>query len=322
MEEKMLVIRMMGLGDVTCIGIPAIRHIIKLYPNTHITLLTHGPGRELVSLAEPNLRIIHLESDDWPKDMIKAMAAFLKLANQLIGESFTRIINLDTWFMPCLLARFLKDAGEPLEGNYLSKPVDNMLAEYASGKLHPSYVKEQKLYMHSTFTNMPIWHTVWWQNGVREPRGYPEFYLRHCCGFTDIEMNMRIHVPPDSELQALKDKQKVIALACKARTSERHYPFEAELKQYLEAAGYYVWIGFDGSVPMDKTLSMLKATDLLVTVPSAPQWLATSVGCPSFVVSGKVDPRTLAPDYATPMSAEPFPAKDVAEAISEVLGKT
>lgn len=121
------------------------------------------------------------------------------------------------------------------------------------------------------------------------------------------------------KLTKIATKQKVIALATEARTAERSYPDGKALQKLLEKAGFYVWSGFDGSQPMRKTLSMLKSSDLLITVPSAPQWLATTVGCPSLVVVGEVDARTLMPDYATENSKIPVPAVELVESVISIF---
>ena len=70
---------------------------------------------------------------------------------------------------------------------------------------------------------------------------------------------------------------------------------------------------------MRQTLAQLAMTDLLITVPSAPQWLAASVGCKSLVITGEVDPRTIMPDYATDMSSEPVDPQILVSGAREIL---
>ena len=312
---KILIIRMLGLGDVTCIGIPAIRYIESKYPEAEISVLTFSAGADVIHLAEPEVSIIKMEKDEWPDNIIHAMERFLMLAEKIIGQEYHQIINLDTWFMPCFLARFLKDAGENLQGNFMSIPVAELIDQLDKQTLQHDYVHNPANYMQSTFFGMTRWHTPWWEYGTVPDFGYPEFYLRQCCGFSDIEMDMQIAVEANHTLEKIAKKQKVIALATEARTSERSYAHGKELQKLLEKAGFHVWTGFDGSLPMRKTLSMLKSSDLLITVPSAPQWLATTVNCPSLVIVGEVDARTLMPDYATEPSSTPIPAAELVESV-------
>ena len=225
----------------------------------------------------------------------------LGLAEKIVGEEFEQIINLDTWFMPCFLTRFLKDAGESVIGNFMSISVQELLDKFQSQTLEPEYVNDPARYMHSTFFSMERWHQPWWLGEHLPSGGYPEFYLRSCCSFDLHDLDTEIKVEADKTLLELKQKQRVIALAPDTRTPERSYPFARELTTLLESNGYHVWSNFDGSLPLSQTLAKLKASDLLVTAPSAPQWLATAVGCPSLIISGTVDPRTLMPDYATDM---------------------
>ena len=318
-KSKILIIRMLGLGDVTCIGIPAIRHFKKKFPDAELTVLTYAAGEEVLSLAEPDVRIIALKKGEWPDDFLPAIEAFLGLAETLIGESFTQIVNLDTWFMPCFLARFLKDVGESVSGNYLSKSLQELLTEFEAQTLRAEYVNDPSEYIDSSFMAMPRWHSPWWEFSTLPDYGYPEFFLRFCCGFSDVDMDMEIAVPVNERLKKIGRRKKVIALATSARTEERNYPYGDKLESLLKKAGFEVWTGFDGSQPMRKTLSKLKATDLLVTVPSAPQWLATAVGCPSLVISGDVDPRTLMPDFATEPSEEPVSPEELLESIKSIF---
>ncbi|MBU2977942.1 hypothetical protein KO501_06880 [Alteromonas sp. C1M14] len=308
---------MLGLGDVTCVGIPAIRHIKQKYPDANIHVLTYAAGEDIIALAEPDVHIMALKKGEWPENIVNAMQTFLGLAETILGEKYSRIINLDTWFMPCFLARFLKDAGEPVVGNTMSISVAELVDKFQQQTLSADYVNVPEHYMQSTWLSMAQWHTAWWENGISLERGYPEFYLRRCCGFGDIAMDMAIDVPADTALAAM-DKP-VVAMATEARTKERHYPYGEQLKQLLEEQGVMVWSGFDGRYPMLDTLGKLKASQLLITVPSAPQWLATTVNTPSLVISGTVDPRTLMPEFATDMSSQPVAAEILAEGVMNIL---
>lgn len=318
-NKKILVIRMLGLGDVTCVGIPAVRYFREKIPEAEITLLTYGVGKDIAELAGDDFAIMQLPKDEWPDNIIQAMERFLGLANEILAEEFDLIVNLDTWFMPCFLARFLKDAGEQVQGNYMSVNVEQLITELQMQTLKHDYVHDPANYMESTFTAMSSWHMPWWEFGYLPDYGYPEYYLRRCCGFDDISMDMSIKVDANPTLERLQKKQKVIALACDARTEERNYPHQKQLTKLLEKKGYHVWTGFDGKDSMRKTLSKLKATDLLVTVPSAPQWLATTVGCPSLVIVGQVDARTLMPDYATEASVVPVAPEQLFDSICSIF---
>lgn len=308
---------MLGLGDVTCIGIPAIRYVRKCHPEAELHVLTYAAGEEVLRLAEPGIRIKSLKQGEWPENIVEAMQTFLGLAEQILAEEYTRIINLDTWFMPCFLARFLKDAGEPVTGNTMTISVAELVDQFQAQTLSPDYVHDPSRYMQSSWLSMAQWHTPWWEYGQSPERGYPEFYLRRCCGFSALEMDMSVEVEADPALAALN--KPVVAMATEARTAERHYPYGAELKALLEQNGVHVWSGFDGRCSMQQTFAQLKASDLLVTIPSAPQWLAATVSTPSLVISGSVDPRTLMPDFATDMSTVPVLPEQIAAGVMDIL---
>lgn len=314
-QEKILVIRMLGLGDVTCIGVPGVRHLKKQYPNAEIHMLTYATGFEVMALAEPDIKTFGLKANEWPEDIVAAMEAFLGLAEIIVGEAYTKIINLDTWFMPCFLARFLKDAGERVEGNYIGMSIADLVDQFQQQTLQPTFVNDPSHYMQSTWFSMVRWHTTWWESEYLPEKGYPEFYLRHCCGWQSAELDMHIDVKQNTKLAKIRKHKKVIALATEARTAERVYPYGDELKVALQQAGFEVWSQFDGSQSLRETLSMLKASDLLISVPSAPQWLAMAVGCPTLIISGMVDPRTLMPDYATDMSHQPATVESLIEGV-------
>lgn len=57
---------------------------------------------------------------------------------------------------------------------------------------------------------------------------------------------------------------------------------------------------------------------LLISVTSAPQWLATAVRCPVMIISGNFDPHTLMPDYASDMSDQPAAVQSIVEGASLV----
>ena len=318
-QEKILVIRMLGLGDVTCIAVPAVRYLKKQHPSAEIHVLTYAAGFEVMALAEPKINTFGLKSGEWPEDIIPAMESFLGLAETIIGEAYTKIINLDTWFMPCFLSRFLKDAGEKVEGNYIGMSIADLIDQFQKKTLQATFVNDPSHYMQSTWFSMVRWHTTWWESEYLPERGYPEFYLRTCCGWQDAELDMHIDVKQNTKLAKLRKRKKVIAIATEARTAERSYPYGEQLSIALQQAGFEVWSKFDGSQSMRETLGMLKTSDLLITVPSAPQWMATAVGCPTLIISGMVDPRTLMPDYATDMSNAPATVESLVEGVLAIF---
>ncbi|MDN4500890.1 hypothetical protein QX776_00600 [Alteromonadaceae bacterium BrNp21-10] len=321
MTQRILLIRMLGLGDVTCIGIPALRYFKQQFPDAEMTFLTFAAGKDIIQLAEPDVKIQVLENGQWPESIIPAMETFLGLAEEIIGVGYDQIINLDTWFMPCFLSRFLKDAGEKVIGNTLAISVAELVDKFQDQSLKPEFVNDPAMYMQSSFFGMMRWHTTWWESVALPNMGYPEFYLRTCCGFDQLDMDMQIDVKADHQLKKIGKNKKIIAFAPDARTSERNYPYGSQLKKLLEEAGYHVWTGFDGSVSMRQTLAQLKASDLLVTAPSAPQWLATTVGCPSLVICADVDPRTLMPEYATDPSPIVIPPENLLESIQSIFAE-
>ncbi|GAC27162.1 glycosyltransferase family 9 protein [Brumicola pallidula] len=318
-KEKILLIRMLGLGDVTCIGVPSVRHIKRKHPGAEVHFLTYAAGFEVMALAEPQVKTFGLKKGEWPEDIIKAMEVFLGLAEIIVGEAYSKIINLDTWFMPSFLSRFLKDAGEPVEGNYIGMSIAELITQFQNQTLPASFVNDPSQYLQSTWFSMMRWHTTWWQSDYLPERGYPEFYLRTCCGWQDIDLDMQIQITQDKQIAKKGKHKKVIALATQARTAERSYTLTEQLEKALEEAGFEVWSKFDGTQSMRQTLAMLKSSDLLISVPSAPQWLAMAVGCPVMIISGNVDPRTLMPDYATDMSDQPAEVQSLIEGVQSIF---
>ncbi|ALS99074.1 hypothetical protein AT746_12905 [Lacimicrobium alkaliphilum] len=177
-------------------------------------------------------------------------------------------------------------------------------------------------YMSSTFLSMARWHSPWWQGEWLPDNGYPEFYLRSCCGFDALQMQMNIEVPADKALKNQARSTKVIALMCEGAEARLTYPFAEELQHRLADQGFHTWT-LDTTHNLHNQLMKLKASDLLVTVPGDGQWLAATVDCPSLVICGEVDPRMLMPDYATdpvsPENPEPMPAEELAQSIVSIF---
>jgi hypothetical protein len=310
---KILLIKMIEVGDVCCIGVPAMRHIKRLYPEAELHFLTYAAGAEFISLAEPDVSIMTLPKDSWPDDILAAMEAFLGLAEEIVGVGYTNIINLDTAFMPCFLARFLKDAGETIEGNYLSVSLQHLIEQIQNQSLSADYVNNASVYMQSSFFTMSRWNTNWWEGALIPDSGYPEYFLRHCCSYHNIEMDYSIEVEPDKTLKKRQQSKKVIALSF---AKEGVDPY-ASLANKLVTAGFEVW-KVDPNTPHTHLLEKLKATDLLVAVPGAEQWYANAVGCPALIVCGEMDPKILMPEYATEVGDTPK-VSELAESIESIF---
>jgi len=193
--------------------------------------------------------------------------------------------------MPCALGRMLADFGIEVRGNMLRWSVSKLLADLRAGELAAHHVRYPAEYLVSTFPNMPRWFKRWWED---DPSAgpYPRFYLNQCCGF-EAELDGTLHVATDALYREAAGTRPVVAVALSGRTRSRSYRFPMELTQALDDADCFVWSKFDGSQPLDRTLGQLQASDLLITVASAPQWLANSVGCPTLVIPGHVPPAVL-----------------------------
>ncbi|NMH59657.1 glycosyltransferase family 9 protein [Alteromonas ponticola] len=317
MAEKILVIRMMESFDVAAIGVPAIRHLKRCFPEADIHCLTFGQGSEIVRLAEPDVTVLDLAQADWPEDFVAAMEVFLELAEIINSYNYTEIINLDTWFMPCFMARFLKDAGEPVIGNTLNRSVQDIIDDFKHQSLSADYVNSPEQYLQSTWTGMHSWFENWWLHGEPPEGGYPEFYLRRCCGFADINMDISIDV--DAEKMIESQPLKTIALALSGASSTECYPFSDELARQLTARDFKVYSGLDDEAKMQEKLSKLKACDLLVSIPAGAQWLAAAVNTPVLLISGRIDPQTIMPDYATEMSDQPVSVESLVEGIIQII---
>lgn len=298
---KILIVRMMGLGDVACIGAPAARFIRQRFPDARIVFLTYRAGGEYLELIPEVDHVTCLSGDAWPDFFFEGVEAFLSLADRLVGGSFDMVYNFDTWFMPCFMARALKDSGVRVRGNWANKPVVEITKMATSNPQETAkYTRFPARFMASSYPKMPEWTSPWWR---RYDMAYPEFYLNHCCGFKG-ELDMSVDVEPDETLRRDADGRKIIALATSARTGNRNYPYGEDVKAALEAAGAFVWTGFDGSIPMRQTMGRLKITDLTVTISSAPQWLAKAAGCPVLMIPGPVPPETLRADHAVPRQTD------------------
>lgn len=297
--EKVLLIRMLSSADVCAIGLPVLRYFQKTLAHAEIHFLTFGDGAELIKLAEPSVQVKLVTAQQWPDDFFLAMESFLGLAEDIIGENYSQIVNLDTTFMPCFLARFLADAGEPVSGNYLNKSIQLLLQQVQDKSLQADYVNSSQAFMASSFANMHKWHGRWWQYDVDGEGGYPEFYLTKCCGLVDDKLQQTIGISADKRLAKKGKTNKVIGL-CLGQSEDGYlYPYASRLKKLLQQKGFVVWEDEDVKGDIRSLLKMLKASDLMVCKPSGHRWYAQAVECPTMLISGVSEPALLMPEFAT-----------------------
>lgn len=282
---------MMGLGDVASILVPALKLIREQHPGATTDVLTYEAGSQLMELMPEVNKVLAVSREQWPDDLGPAIQSFINIAEVVAVQQYDLIINLDTWFMPCFLARLMQDSGLPVEGNYLNQPVEAFFNELNNNTLTQNYFSEPQRYLDSSFPHMQDWLLPWWEK-YSDAGGYPEFYLRHCCGF-DGELDVALPIAADETFKQAAGGKPIIALSMSGSKPSKQYRQREQLVQLLEQAGYYVWGQFDGSLPMEVTLGRLKVTDLLITVPTSTQWLARLVGCPSLMISGPLPPVVL-----------------------------
>lgn len=282
---------MMGLGDVASILVPGLRLIHKRYPGAITDVLTYEAGNQIMELVPEVNKILAISREQWPDDLGPAIESFINIAEVVAVQQYDLIINLDTWFMPCFMARLMQDSGLPVEGNYLNQPVETFFNDLNNNTLTQSYFTEPQRYLDSSFPHMQDWLLPWWEK-YSDAGGYPEFYLHHCCGF-DGELDVALPIAADAAFKQTAGGKPIIALSLSGSKASKQYRQREQLVQLLEDAGYYVWGQFDGSLPMETTLGRLKVTDLLITVPTSTQWLARLVGCPSLMIPGPLPPQVL-----------------------------
>ncbi|MBJ2135959.1 hypothetical protein JEU11_05800 [Paraglaciecola chathamensis] len=312
-SERILLIRMLSVKDAATIGVAAFRHFRQAFPDSHIDFLTFGDGVDIIKLIDPDITTSSLPAHAWPNDLLVAIEAFLGLAEKIIPNQYSQIVNLDTAFMPCFLARFLHDAGENVAGNMLNISVQSLFSQFKEQSLKPEFVQSTEYYMQSTFSGMSRLHSRWWDTQQQFDAGFTEFYLRECCGFKNIDIDIRIpteHLPAAKSPIFLNDKgnsgvqdsiehPKTIALCLADAHDGYAYPYVLELKHLLEAKGYRVWTNAQSKLPLLEILSKVSAADLVVTKPGESQWYGTAVGCLTLLISASESPLLSMPDYAT-----------------------
>lgn len=293
MARKILITRLVGLGDVAAILVPAVRLVRRAEPSAQIDVLTYQAGVEIMSLCKDVTNVLSITQEQWPADLLQATQSFLDIAKVIAMQGYGRIICLDTWFMPCFLARVLKDVGLNVEGNTIDVPVAVFFEKLHGGTLPPDYF-EHTNFLTSTYPRMRDWQTAWWlkQNNYAH---YPQFFLEHCCGLGS-DIVFELPVEPDEEFRRQAAGRKIVGVSFRGSTTYKSYPHADALARCLREEGYVVWSGFDGSLPMHTTLGRLAVTDLLITVATSTQWLARLVGCPSLMLPGAMHPATLGAD--------------------------
>jgi ADP-heptose:LPS heptosyltransferase len=293
MARKILITRLAGLGDVASILIPAVRLVHDKEPDATIDVLTHGAGIELMSLCGEVSDVLGITPEQWPRDLIPATQSFLNIAQVIAPRGYDRIICLDTWFMPCFLAQVLIDIGLNVEGNHLDRPVGDFFTALHAGQLPADYFGTA--FMASSYPRMNDWLRPWWRT-PQPHANYPEYYLIHCCGLGD-SIDPRLPIEPDVAFREAAAGLPIVATSFRGTTAIKHYKQADALTSLLRQAGYHVWTGFDGSLPMRTTLSRLAVTNLLVTVATSTQWLAKLAGCPSLMLPGAMHPAILGAEH-------------------------
>ena len=158
---KILVIRFMGLGDVASILVPAVKRLKRQMPEAVVDVLTYGAGVELMQLMDEVHAVLGVAPEQWPGDLQPAMQSFAGIAEVVLAQGYDRIINLDTWFMPCFLARLLLDAGANVEGNYINSSIAEFSQRLHSNQLTQSYFEDGH-FLASSYPQMPDWFNPLW----------------------------------------------------------------------------------------------------------------------------------------------------------------
>lgn len=335
MTRKILITRLAGLGDVASILIPAVHLIRKQEPDAIIDVLTYGAGIELMSLCPDVSNVLGITQEQWPRDLIPATQSFLNIAKIIAPRGYDRIICLDTWFMPCFLAQVLIDIGLTVEGNHLDRPVNDFFAALHAGELTKDYF--DTAFMRSSYPRMDDWLHPWWLQTQPYPH-YPAYYLLHCCGLGSA-IDISLPIEPDTAFKEAAKGHPIVAVSFHGTTAIKQYKQADALTRLLQEAGYHVWTGFDGSLPMRTSLGRLAATDLLVTVATSTQWLARLVGCPSLMLPGAMHPAIMGAEHTIGQTVDcqyccqrgcpakrnyacmDIPEKDIMAKVQQILGR-
>ncbi len=318
--SKILLIQMSGLTESVAIGVPALRYLKQQHPDAQIDVLSYAKGKDVFRLAEPFCHVFGPEEGQWPDDFIAGLEAFLGLAEVIVGQQYSRIINLDLGFLPCFLARFLKDAGEPVEGNFLSISVDELITQFSKQTLSADYVNDSSAYIASGFAAMPRWFSPWWEGTFVPDHGFGEFYLRSCCGFEPIDMQLNLQVAADETLRARAKGNKIILVCQQASIPVHSYPYAQQLVDLLNQAGWHAELIEPEVQDVADSLAQLKVADLVVAPKGSALALGSAVGTTTLLISGQTDPRSIMPDFATDPDDSPVSAQTLADDIQALLG--
>jgi ADP-heptose:LPS heptosyltransferase len=313
-EERILLIRMQSEIECFTIGTPALLHLSRLFPQAEIDFLTYNMPKDLATMLPKNVHLFELSTPIWPDQILPAMEWFFEIAADIVKKEYSSIINLDTAFMPCMLARFLQDAGEPVVGNKINMDVQQVIAKLVDHTLSPEYVNEMPQYLTSSFVGMNRWRQFWWQSGVEVKYGYPEYYLRNCCGFDELDYSLTLDVEANHSLVKVAKNQKVIALS--EGHDEKTKILMQDVAKMLVKKDFHVWsISLENDKYL-KTAKKLKASLLAVTFSEPAFWLAKAVECKTLLLCEGVEPVTLMPEYST----EPNQQLEAAQLVDDILG--
>lgn len=310
MKDNILLIRMAEPGDVLAIGLPAVRYFKQQYPDATISVLTYGHSQAFFTLGEPDISVITLPQGKWPDNILMAMEVFLGLAEQVIQRGFSRIVNLDSAFMPCFLARFLKDSGLQVDGNTLAYSVNELIKSLEQESLSLEQVTVPEQYLNSTWFSFAQWFTSWWDSTHPPQKGYPEFYLARCCGFSAISIDMT--------LPYTKVSHAVDVVIFTEESSEPITDIDYAIERLDKAQVSCKKVDAEQSI--ESSLNIIGSAKLLVTTPSAFQWYAEATNTPVLLLSGQFDPRITMPNYATAMNEKVSEEVLVADIIELVKG--
>ncbi|WP_111976542.1 glycosyltransferase family 9 protein [Algibacillus agarilyticus] len=314
--NKILLIRMLSLGEIASVAVPALRYLQQTRPDSEITVLTYGAGEKIIKLAEPTVQVSALLDGFWPDEFLPAMETFLGLAEDILAVEYDEVINLDTAFMPCFLARFLKDAGEKVTGNILSMSVQSLIADFQTQALQPEFVQEQSLYLESTYFTMATWHTQWWQGAYLPDGGYPEYYLSRSCGYIDYQHNDHIELSEPTPIN--KPAKKVIALALAPSAQDAGFDRNQILQEKLIAAGFDILNEFRKSSDVEQQFKDLNRADLLVTLARDAFWFAKAVNCPRLLLAADNEPKMLMSEYTIETALNDINLDELIDAITEI----
>jgi len=140
------------------------------------------------------------------------MESFSVIAENIISIGYDKNINLDTWFMPCFLARLLKDSGLQLTGNFINLPISELLNKLEQNQLASAYVEDPLNYLESSFPKISNWLIPWWED-YPSNMAYPEFYLNYCCGYQG-KIDISLDIAANEEIKEEAQGRKIIALSC------------------------------------------------------------------------------------------------------------